>query len=77
MSTKFLQATNKNTGAKTMFHDDDNPAALFLELAKKNAETGETMADWDFERLNFRGEFIEKYDWRNQTVYFNLGDLFG
>lgn len=77
MSTQFIQATNRKTGFKSMLHDTDTPTSLFVELAKKNSNTGETMADWDFALLNSRGTIIkENFNWRQIRVTVTLGDLY-
>jgi hypothetical protein len=77
VSTQFIQATNKKTGFKSMLHDTDGPTSLFVELAKKNSNTGETMEDWDFALLNSRGATIKRnFDWRKIRVTVSLGDLY-
>lgn len=77
MATRFLQATNKKTGFKSMLHDTDSPTSLFIELAKKNSHTGETMADWDFNLLDHVGRVVKtNYDWRRIQVTVSLGDLY-
>lgn len=76
MATKFVKATNNKTGVSLQLHDTDSPVRLFLEIAALNSETGETMKDWTFDLLNFKGERLGKYDWKNAHVSVTLGDLF-
>jgi hypothetical protein len=77
VSTQFIQATNKKTGFKSMLHDTDAPTSLFVELAKKNSNTGETMEDWDFALLDHAGRVLKSnYNWRQIRVTVSLGDLY-
>lgn len=60
-----------------MLYDTDFPINLFIELAKKNSNTGETMRDWEFALLNSNGRVIKKnYNWKSVQVTVTLGDLF-
>lgn len=76
MSTKFVQATNKVTGQKTAAHDTDSPFRLFNELNEQNQKTGQTMKDWKFDLLNYKGDRLGAYQWKNERVTVTLGDLF-
>jgi hypothetical protein len=76
VATQFLQATNKKTGLKSM-QDTDHLLRLFVSLARRNAKTGETMDDWDFDLLDGRCIVIQSnYNWKKVHVSVKLGDLF-
>lgn len=76
MSTKFVQATNKVTGQKTAAHDTDSPFLLFKEINEQNQQNGQTMKDWKFDLLNYKGDRLGVYKWKQERVTVNLGDLF-
>lgn len=76
MSTKFVQAKNAKLNYASLFHDTDSPLELFREVNEMNQKNGQTMKDWDFLLLNYRGEELGKFDWKNVSVNVTLGDLF-